>query len=91
MLRGVYDVAVFAFVDQSWASEALCAQTDPEIFFPPPGGSIQAPKNICARCPVRENCLVWALDTNEKFGVWGGRSERERRKLRTKHTPRSTP
>ncbi len=64
-----------------WQESALCAQTDPEAFFPDKGGSTREAKRICSRCDVRTECLAYALDTNERFGVWGGLSERERRRL----------
>ena len=65
-----------------WVDEALCAQINPEEFFPPKGGSVRAAKAVCARCPVVAECLSYALEHNEAFGVWGGKSERERRRLR---------
>ena len=75
------------FVDQPWAADGLCAQTDPDAFFPDLGGSVKQAKKVCAQCDVRAECLDWALSTNERFGVWGGKSERERRAL----TPHNTP
>jgi WhiB family redox-sensing transcriptional regulator len=66
----------------SWQSDALCAQTDPEAFFPEKGGSTRDAKKICASCEVRAQCLEYALQNDERFGIWGGLSERERRKLR---------
>jgi WhiB family redox-sensing transcriptional regulator len=72
------------FVDQPWADQALCAQTDPEAFFPEKGGSTRDAKKICVGCMVRAECLTWALDHEQRFGIWGGLSERERRKLGTK-------
>ena len=66
----------------AWQYNALCAQTDPEAFFPEKGGSTREAKSICAKCPVREQCLDWALDNDERFGIWGGLSERERRKVK---------
>jgi WhiB family redox-sensing transcriptional regulator len=60
----------------------LCAQTDPEAYFPEKGSSAGEAKRICARCDVRAECLEYALGREEKFGVWGGLSERERRKLK---------
>jgi WhiB family redox-sensing transcriptional regulator len=60
---------------------ALCAQTDPEIFFPEKGGSVVAAKKVCGRCPERVDCLEDALQTRERFGVRGGLSERERHKI----------
>jgi len=70
-----------AFVAQPWADQALCAQTDPEIFHPDKGGSTREAKKVCAQCFVQAECLTWALTTNERFGIWGGLSERERRKV----------
>ena len=66
----------------AWQSDALCAQTDPEAFFPEKGGSTRDAKKICTTCEVRSDCLEYALDNDERFGIWGGLSERERRKLR---------
>ncbi|MFT8649590.1 MAG: WhiB family transcriptional regulator [Bifidobacterium psychraerophilum] len=68
--------------DLSWQHEALCAQTDPEAFFPDKGGSTREAKKVCARCEVREQCLQWAVDHDERFGIWGGMSERERRRYK---------
>nr|WP_211116335.1 WhiB family transcriptional regulator [Glycomyces buryatensis] len=65
-----------------WQARALCAQTDPEAFFPEKGGSTRDAKRICARCEVKENCLQYALEHDERFGIWGGLSERERRKIK---------
>ena len=66
----------------AWQSEALCAQTDPEAFFPEKGGSTRDAKRICSSCYVRGECLEYALNNDERFGIWGGLSERERRKLK---------
>ncbi|HEU0257569.1 MAG TPA: WhiB family transcriptional regulator [Microbacteriaceae bacterium] len=66
----------------AWQADALCAQTDPEIFFPEKGGSTREAKKICEQCPVRQQCLQYALQNDERFGIWGGLSERERRRLR---------
>jgi len=65
-----------------WQSDSLCAQTDPEAFFPEKGGSTRDAKKICTSCEVRTRCLEYALENDERFGIWGGLSERERRKLR---------
>ena len=64
-----------------WWFAGLCAQTDPEVFFPEKGGSVREAKAVCARCPVRAQCLAHALAHGERFGVWGGLSEPERRRL----------
>lgn len=66
----------------AWQSDALCAQTDPEAFFPEKGGSTRDAKRICTACDVRDECLEYALENDERFGIWGGLSERERRKLK---------
>lgn len=65
-----------------WQERALCAQTDPEAFFPEKGGSPKEAKKVCLSCNVRAECLLWALDRDERFGVWGGLSERERRAIK---------
>ena len=65
-----------------WQDRALCAQTDPEAFFPEKGGSTREAKKICLGCEVRSECLDYALAHDERFGIWGGLSERERRRLK---------
>ncbi|GGR68398.1 transcriptional regulator WhiB [Nocardioides luteus] len=65
-----------------WQERALCAQTDPEAFFPEKGGSTREAKKVCQTCEVRQDCLESALGNDERFGIWGGLSERERRKLK---------
>ena len=65
-----------------WQTDALCAQTDPEAFFPEKGGSTRDAKKVCGACNVRSQCLEYALANDERFGIWGGLSERERRRLR---------
>ncbi|TYP89884.1 WhiB family redox-sensing transcriptional regulator [Blastococcus xanthinilyticus] len=67
---------------QSWQERALCAETDPEAFFPEKGGSTREAKKICTGCEVKAECLEFALANDERFGIWGGLSERERRRLR---------
>ena len=66
----------------SWQERSLCAQTDPEAFFPEKGGSTREAKKVCIGCEVRAECLEYALAHDERFGIWGGLSERERRKLK---------
>ncbi len=68
--------------DDQWQERALCAQTDPEAFFPEKGGSTREAKRICTGCEVRDQCLEYALAHDERFGIWGGLSERERRRLK---------
>jgi WhiB family transcriptional regulator, redox-sensing transcriptional regulator len=68
--------------DLSWQEQALCAQTDPEAFFPDKGGSTRQAKRICMSCTVRVQCLDYALENDERHGIWGGLSERERRHVK---------
>jgi WhiB family redox-sensing transcriptional regulator len=70
----------------AWQSDSLCAQTDPEAFFPEKGGSTRDAKKICTTCEVKAQCLDYALHNDERFGIWGGLSERERRRLRRART-----
>ncbi|QCW49808.1 WhiB family transcriptional regulator [Nocardioides dongxiaopingii] len=65
-----------------WQERALCAQTDPEAFFPEKGGSTREAKKVCQTCEVRTECLEAALENDERFGIWGGYSERERRRIK---------
>lgn len=66
-----------------WQDDALCAEIGLELFFPEKGESwhMRHAKKVCADCPVRAECLQYALDNHERFGVWGGLSERQRRLL----------
>jgi WhiB family redox-sensing transcriptional regulator len=78
---------IFGFVEDEaeelgWQERALCAQTDPEAFFPEKGGSTREAKRVCGGCEVRSECLGYALEHDERFGIWGGLSERERRRLK---------
>ncbi|MBF6138237.1 WhiB family transcriptional regulator [Nocardia otitidiscaviarum] len=66
--------------DPAWRELALCSQTDPDVFFPEKGGSTREAKLVCGRCEVQGECLEYALAHDERFGIWGGLSERERRK-----------
>ena len=66
----------------AWRLDALCAETDPEAFFPEKGGSTREAKRVCTGCTVRAECLEFALANDERFGIWGGLSERERRRVR---------
>lgn len=67
-------------IPESWRAGALCSQTSPDAFFPEDGNSADA-KRICDRCEVRGQCLAYALENNECYGIWGGLSAKERRKL----------
>jgi WhiB family transcriptional regulator, redox-sensing transcriptional regulator len=80
------EVLVEAVRELEWTRRAACgslpARTADRIFFPERGGSSKRARVICARCPVRADCLAYALEKGEAFGFWGGTSERERRQLR---------
>jgi WhiB family redox-sensing transcriptional regulator len=65
-----------------WMADGLCAQVDPELFFPEAGAPNREAKAVCAGCEVRSECLAYALAHRERFGVWGGTTERERRRMR---------
>ena len=66
---------------EDWRGDALCAQTDPDIFFPDRGGSIADARAICLACPVRAECLEFALTHRIREGIWGGLGDRDRRRL----------
>ena len=66
----------------AWRETALCAQIGPEFFFPAPGSSTREAKRLCNACEGRLACLEYALAHDERFGVWGGLSEKERERLR---------
>ena len=68
-------------IEAAWRAESACRGTDPELFYPEHGASNKEAKDVCRGCPVRADCLEYALTNNEKFGIWGGLTERERRRL----------
>jgi len=74
---GLLDVAPTA-----WMRRANCLGVDPELFFPERGASTREAKAVCHGCVVRGACLDYALARSEKHGIWGGTSERERRRIR---------
>ena len=76
---GVHDPAV---TEPDWHDQANCLGVDPDLFFPERGASTREAKEVCRGCEVRRDCLEFALQNGEKFGIWGGLSERERRKIR---------
>lgn len=65
-----------------FADDAACLGQDVNVFFPEQGGTVRNAKRICTVCPVTSECLEYALTNDEAFGVWGGLSESERRRLR---------
>ncbi|MEU2789932.1 WhiB family transcriptional regulator [Streptomyces sp. NPDC007100] len=71
-----------------WWQRAACLDEDPELFFPvgvtgPAAQQHADAKAVCHRCPVAAECLDWALETGQNYGIWGGTDEEERRKLTT--------
>lgn len=68
--------------DRGWQDRANCLGVDPDLFFPERGASTREAKEVCRGCVVRDECLEYALAHGEKFGIWGGMSERERRRIR---------
>ena len=68
-----------------WRDRAACRGADLHVFFPGRGESAEPARQICARCPVREPCLDYAISHGIVHGVWGGLAERDRRALRTRH------
>jgi WhiB family redox-sensing transcriptional regulator len=65
----------------SWRQHAACRGLEPEVFYPTSEEQTEEAKAICRGCPVREPCLDYALDNRERDGVWGGATERERRRM----------
>lgn len=73
---------LLSFEPQPWAEHGACRGADPDLFFPERGQDTTRAKKVCTTCPVRQQCLSYALSHGERFGVWGGLSGRERRRLR---------
>ena len=67
----------------TWREHAACLGADTDLWYPERGERTAEAKAVCAACPVRAECLAFALDNGEKFGVWGGKSERQRRRMRS--------
>ncbi|MEZ5321732.1 MAG: WhiB family transcriptional regulator [Microthrixaceae bacterium] len=72
-----------------WEKQANCLGIDPDFFFPERGESTREAKTVCKGCEVRGDCLEYALRNSEKFGIWGGMSERERRTIRRQRAAQS--
>ncbi len=68
-------------MNTDWMADAKCKDMDPDIFFPNDGVGVQVAQRICAECSVRLQCLEYALAGHIDHGVWGGASERERRRI----------
>lgn len=65
-----------------WRARGACIGLDPALFFPTQGSPIQCALAVCGRCPVRLECLAWAIGHGERVGIWGGTTERTRRRVR---------
>lgn len=82
-----------ANADYSWRTRAVCRDTDPDLFFPV-GTTGQAlvqiarAKEVCGECPVQNDCLEYALETNQDAGIWGGLDEEQRRNIRRQSATR---
>lgn len=68
-------------MDNEWMAEGNCREVAPSMFFPSDGVGVEVARRICATCPVKEPCLEYALRNGIDHGVWGGASERERRRI----------
>ena len=76
------DPVVYAPEWPEWRRDAACLGAGPNAFYPERGEDVLAAKAVCAECPVKQDCLDYALETRQLFGIWGGLSERQRRALR---------
>ena len=84
-------VSVLEGDDRSWQEYANCMGVDPDLFFPERGASTREAKEVCKGCVVREDCLEFALANGEKFGIWGGMTEVQRKKTRPRRVPLPAP
>lgn len=75
-------IEALAIGELAWQDYANCRGADADLFFPERGASTRKAKAICGECQVRNECLDFAIEIGEKFGIWGGMSERERRRVR---------
>lgn len=80
---GGENLYIYNFEDQEWRWDAVCIG-HADHFFPERGASTAYAKSLCDRCPVKFDCLEFAVTNNERFGIWGGLAERERRRIRAK-------
>ena len=78
-------------MDTEWMARGLCRHEPPTTFFPSDGVGVEVAKRICATCPVQDTCLEYALEQRIDHGVWGGASERQRRRILRKRRLDTTP
>ena len=74
-------IANWKLEEEDWRSHAACRNVDPRVFFPQSDLFSNKAKLICSTCPVRGQCLDWAVATRQRDGIWGGKTSRERRRL----------
>ena len=72
-------IGVHDFAPAPWTADAACSGAEPSVFFVDHGRSGEEAKAICHGCPVRSECLDYALENRERFGIWGGMTEKQRR------------
>lgn len=83
LMSGIFDLGYdkqFA-AGRNWMEDALCAQTDPDIFYPEKGGSTAPATSICKNCSVRAQCLEYAVSNDIRHGIWGGTSDNDRKRM----------
>lgn len=68
-------------MDTSWMAKGKCRELPPELFFPSDGVGVEVAKKICVTCKAKPSCLEYAIANHIDHGVWGGASERERRRI----------
>lgn len=83
LMLGIFDLGYgkSARSDRSWMEDALCAQTDPDIFYPEKGGSTTPATSVCNNCTVRAECLEYAVANDIRHGIWGGTSDNDRKRM----------
>jgi WhiB family redox-sensing transcriptional regulator len=72
---------VVPLTNQTWRQHAACKGVEPDIFYPASEEEAEVAKAVCGVCPVRQPCLEYALSSRERDGVWGGATEKERRRI----------
>ena len=77
--------------DTQWMADGNCAEKPPSLFFPSDGVGVEVAKRVCTDCPVKDRCLEYALENRIDHGVWGGTSERERRRILKARAERTAP
>ena len=84
LMQGIFNLGygtAGAMADRAWMEDALCAQTDPDIFYPEKGGSTAPATSVCNNCSVRAQCLEYAVSNDIRHGIWGGTSDNDRKRI----------